>query len=157
MASPFTVTLDLPLTNDTSLSGSGKVLVATTALSLAASTYNVGPIKFTLNKIQLIDGAAQSGALDIIFLDSNKSFGAVNATAALSAADAKQVLHHESITSYVSTGSASSVASIIPFNPVSLQLLPGDNNLYVALISRSIKTWTANALTLRLSLTVGIQ
>lgn len=147
MSSPFPILVDTQLTTDTSIYASGDVLVATTAIPIPAGDKTpVGPVKFKVNSIELIDSSAQSGALDIVFLDQNKSFGALNAVAAISAADAKTVVHIESVTSYVSLGANASAASVVPYNGVQMQTAAGDTNIYVALIARAAKTYSATAL-----------
>ena|SRR6478736_90558 len=145
--------VDLQLTTDTVAYISGDVLVATVAVPMFGAT-PPDPTRVKIESIEIIDKDAQSGAFDIVFLDDNKSLGTINAAVSITDADSLFVSGIIPVTasSYTAlTAGGQAVAQPVLANPVFVQTQAGSSNIYVGLISRDTKTYTASALYLRLS------
>lgn len=145
--------VDLQLTTDTSAYATGDVLVATVAVPIFGAS-PAAPVRVKVETIEVIDKDALSGAFDIVFLDDNKSLGTINAAVSISDADSLFVAGIVPVTSSsytVLTAAGQSVAQPTLANPVFVQTAANSGSIYVGLISRDAKTYTASALYLRLS------
>lgn len=149
--------IDLQLTTDTSIYATGDVLVATVAVPILATTQNVKNLRVRIDGISVIDKDIQAGAFDIVFLDQNKSLGTVNAAVSITDADSLSVVKTISVSAsnYTTLKAADNAVANIEINPFYITSV--DKNIYVGLISRDAKTYTASGLYLRLQVVVTNQ
>lgn len=124
--------VDVTLVVDTAIYASGDVLAITQVISNAMRDVDTG---LFLQTLVLIDEADQGVAMDVYFLDSNVSFGALNATAAPTDAAARSVLAKIP----VATGDWKDLGGVrvatfhnqnIPLKPVS-----GGRDIYVVVVN----------------------
>lgn len=157
-ADPFVVSnnprtiLDVTLTLDTNIYASGDVLSDTAEIASAVLS-NGGIAK--LVSVTILDEDAQSGALDLVFLDSNVSLGTKNAAVDITDANARKVLGIIEVAAedYVSLV-GSTVASKTGIN-LMLKAAAAATSLYVSAISRDAKTYTAAGIRLKIGIERG--
>jgi len=149
-----TTEIDLQLTTDTNAYATGDVLVATVAVPVLATTQNVKNLRLRIDQISIIDKDANAGAFDIVVMDANVSLGTINAAVSISDANALSVVKTipVSASNYTVLTSGSNAIANIEFNPI--YVTSTDRNLYIGLISRDAKTYTASALYLRMGVAV---
>lgn len=153
-SNPLPKAVDVQLTTDTAIYASGDVLVIPTAVPLIDAT-PAGPVKAYIDQITLVDQDVQNGDLDLVFMDSNTTLGAINTAVSLTDAGAKTIIRTVSIAAanYVTVTSAgNSVVNVSLSVPIFVQSAAGSGSIYVAAISRAAKTYTASGLYLRLGM-----
>ena len=148
-----TKNIDQQLTTDTSAYATGDVLVATVAVPLLGATIG-DSVRVKIEQISVVDKDANSGAFDIVILDDNKSLGTINAAVSISDADGLSVVKVLNVTSSnynTLTSGGQTVANIDLAAPIYVQTQPASGSIYIGLISRDSKTYTASALYLRMA------
>lgn len=147
-----TVEIDTQLVTDTAIYATGDVLVATVAIPVIQAI-PAGAVRANIVQVALIDKDAQSGLMDIVFFDQNVSLGTINAPISISDANAQALVQSVPVTTYTTlTAGGVSSANIVLATPIFFQTMPGSPNLFVGIISRDAKTYTASGLFLRLSI-----
>lgn len=149
-----TTEIDLQLSTDTNIYASGDVMVVTVAVPVLSTTQNVKNLRLRIDQMSIIDKDIQNGAFDVVFLDANKSLGTLNAAVSISDADALSIVKTVSVSAsnYTTLTPAGSSIANVEFNPI--YITSTDRNLYIGLISRDAKTYTASGLYLRLGVCV---
>jgi hypothetical protein len=149
-----TTKIDQQLVTDTNAYATGDVLVATVAVPVLSTTQNVKNLRLRIDQISIIDKDANAGAFDVVIMDANVSLGTVNAAVSISDANALSVVKTipVSASNYTVLKSADNAIANIEFNPI--YVTSTDRNLYIGLISRDSKTYTASALYLRMGVAV---
>lgn len=149
-----TTEIDLQLTTDTNIYASGDVMVVTVAVPVLSTTQNVKNLRLRIDQMSIIDKDIQNGAFDVVFMDANVSLGTLNAAVSISDADALSVVKTVSVSAsnYTTLTPAGNSIANVEFNPI--YVTSTDRNLYIGLISRDTKTYTASGLYLRLGVCV---
>ena len=134
--------VDLVLTTDTSQYASADVLADTQELVGAVRTSGGTGV---IHSILVQDDDDQAGALDIIILDTNTSIGTENS--AVTMADNDNILGSVSVAAsdYVDMANSQHASK----NNVGIVVKGKSTSLYVAVVSRGTKTYTASGITLR--------
>lgn len=149
-----TTPIDVQLVTDTNAYATGDVLVATVAVPVLSTTQNVKNLRLRIDQMTIIDKDIQSGAFDVVFMDANVSLGTLNAACTISDANACSIVKvvPVSASNYTVLYAANNSIANIEFNPI--YLTSQDKNLYIGLISRDAKTYSAAGLFMRLSVCV---
>lgn len=138
---------EITMSLDTNAYADGDVLADTQILSnILAVDSGTGII----HSIQLLDKDDQAGALDIVFFRTNVSLGTENSAVSISDANANEILGIVEIaaTDYVDLVNSQSVTK------TNLGIGckgSGDKHLYIGLISRDTKTYTASGITIKVT------
>jgi hypothetical protein len=142
------VVFDVTMTPDTSILADGDVCADT---QIVAACFRANDVPGVLQSIVLVDGADQGGILDIVFMSANNSLGTENAAVDLLASEAPDILYIQNVVAadYVDLVN-SQVACFTP--SVAIKPASGTDDMYVGIISRDTKTYTASSITLRLGI-----
>jgi hypothetical protein len=127
----------------------GQVLADTQAIT-GVMRINAGAAM--LESVEIIDAAAQSQALDLVFLRTNVSIGTENIALSISDTNALEILGIVKInsTDYISL-TTSSIA-LANFNPFILKSGSISTSIYVAAISRGTGTYGTTSLALKVGI-----
>jgi hypothetical protein len=141
---------EISLTLDTNIYASGEILSDTIPVYNALDESEGTGI---IHSITLLDKDDQAGALDLVFLRTNVSLGTKNAAMNFSDTIADEILGIVQITTadYVDLINSQIVTKTnlgIGFQGE----LAANNSIFVAAISRDAKTYTANGITLKITI-----
>jgi len=138
--------IEVTLTLDTSVYASGDVLAATQIVT-ACMRINGG--KGIWQSLVLLDWDDQAGALDVLLLRTNVSIGTENAAVSVTDTNADEIL---GIVEIVAGDYVDLVGSqiVVRENIGMVVDAATTDDLYVAVISRDTKTYTASGITLKL-------
>ena len=138
--------IEVTLTLDTSVYASGDVL-ADTQIVTACMRINGG--KGIWQSLVLLDWDDQAGALDVLLLRTNVSIGTENAAVSVTDTNADEIL---GIVEIVAGDYVDLVGSqiVVRENIGMVVDAATTDDLYVAVISRDTKTYTASGITLKL-------
>ena len=141
---------EVTLTLDTNIYASGDVLSDTVPVHNALDEEEGTGI---IHSIILLDKDDQGGALDLVFFRTNVSLGTKNAAVSISDTNADEIIEVVEIAASDYVDLVNSQIAIKSNLGVGFQGAPSQGNkIYVAAISRDSKTYSANGITLKISI-----
>jgi hypothetical protein len=152
---PVTVTqptiCDFTLSLDVNIYSSGDVLAATQEIASAVVS---AAGKALLISVVLNDKDDQGGALDLVFLRTNVSIGAENDAVSVSDANADEILGIVQVAAGDWLDLGGCRVATIPASRCGIELTAGaaSTSIYLAVISRDAKTYSASGITGHLGL-----
>jgi len=141
--------IDVTMALDTNVYADGDVLTATAEIPNAVLNNGGAGI---IHSLALLDKDDQAGALDIVFMRTNKSLGTVNDPVSISAADAAEILGIVSITAAEYKDLVNSQFVSVGIVGLVFEAGAGSTSFFVSMISRDAKTYTAAGLILKLGI-----
>jgi hypothetical protein len=139
--------IEVTMTPDTSILADGDVLADT---QVVAACMRINDAMGILQSIAVIDEAAQAGILDIVFLSANHSLGTENAAVDLLATEAADILWIQNVVAADYNDLVNAQIASFGGLGVAIKPAPGTDDIYVGIISRDTKTYTASSIKLRL-------
>lgn len=105
-----------------------------------------------IHSITVLDKDDQGGALDIVLLRTNVSLGTVNGAVSISDTDAEEVLGVVSVSASDYTDLINSQVATKELVGIAIEAGAGDTSIFLGLISRDTKTYTASGLVIKLGI-----
>lgn len=141
---------NVTLTLDTAAYADGDLMADTQEV---ANCFPINSGTGVLNTVTVIDEDDQGQPFDLVFLDSNNTLGSENVPPTISDTNARAVLGWVPIktTDYIDLGGVR-VATISGLS-LNIKANTGNNDMYVAAISRGTGTYTASGVLLRIGVT----